>query len=244
MKIEEAEAIPLLSVLITEAGYDSNTPMIKDISFDVKASELIGMIGPNGAGKSTTIKTILGLMDYRKGKVKFQDGARYSYLPERPVFYDELTLQEHIDFVAAVEDMELQEMQDRANYYLKKFHMEDFIHQLPSTYSKGMQQKAMLILAIMTKPHVYIIDEPFIGLDPDAMKELLTTIEEERSRGAGILMCTHVLDTAERVCDRFLIIAGGMLRAKGTLAEIRETCGLSEATLYECYHAVQGDKDE
>lgn len=236
--------IALLTVSIKEAGYEANKPMIQNIDFDIKSSEIVGMIGPNGAGKSTTIKTILGLMDHWQGMVKFQDGSRYSYLPERPVFYDELTLQEHIDFVSAVEGIDCFEMEERANFYLKKFHMEDAIHQLPSTFSKGMQQKAMLILAIMTKPDVYIIDEPFIGLDPDAMKVLLTTIEEERRRGTGILMCTHVLDTAERVCNQFLLVVGGTLKAKGTLDEIRFNCGLSNATLYDCYHAIQGDQNE
>ncbi|MDQ0220299.1 ABC transporter ATP-binding protein [Peribacillus cavernae] len=230
----------LLDVSIKLAGYEAEKSVISDIAFELNPGELIGVIGPNGAGKSTTIKTLLGLIEHWKGKVFFQDGASYTYIPERPIFYDELTLQEHIDFIAAVEEVDSEILQERSSYYLKNFRMDQHIHELPATYSKGMQQKAMLILALITSPDIYIIDEPFIGLDPDAMKLLLTTIEREKERGAGILMSTHVLDTAERVCDRFLLIIGGELKAGGTLEEIRVSSGRPEGTLYDCYHAING----
>lgn len=234
----------LLQVSIKQAGYESNSPVIHDIEFDVRPGELIGVIGPNGAGKSTTIKTLLGLLEHWKGNVDFHDGTRYAYIPERPIFYDELTLQEHIDFIAAVEEMDAAIIQERSSHYLKAFKMAEHIHQLPATYSKGMQQKAMLILALITRPDVYIIDEPFIGLDPDAMRLLLTTIEQEKERGAGILMSTHVLDTAERVCDRFLMIIKGELKASGTLKEIQHISNRPEGTLYDCYNAISGEQNE
>jgi ABC-2 type transport system ATP-binding protein len=100
----------LLDVSIQRSGYAANEPVIRDIDFHVKPGELIGVIGPNGEGKSTTIKTLLGLMEHWKGDVFFRDGATYGYIPERPIFYDELTLQEHIDFIAAVEEVDLETM--------------------------------------------------------------------------------------------------------------------------------------
>lgn len=236
--------VSLVTVTIHKAGYEVNEAMIHHINFSINRGELVGMIGPNGAGKSTTIKTLLGLIDYWDGEIQFSDGVRYSYIPERPVFYDELTLQEHIDFVCAVEPLDELEIKERAEFYISRFHLTEHVHKLPVNYSKGMQQKVMLILALITKPDIYIIDEPFMGLDPDAMRLLLATIEEEKKRGAGILMCTHVLDTAERICDRFLLLAYQTLQASGTLADLRYKYERPSGSLYDCYYAIQGDKDE
>lgn len=228
----------LLDVHIHEACYEANKPIISNIRFQVKPGELIGLIGPNGAGKSTTIKSIIGLIDHLDGEITFKKQKKYSYIPERPIFYDELTLWEHLDLIATIEELDEHYFQMYAAELLETYHLTKHAHELPTTYSKGMQQKAMLILSVLIKPDIYIIDEPFIGLDPNAMKTFLTTIEKERARGAGILMSTHVLDTAEKVCDRFLIVIEGKLRATGTLDEIRQQCGLAKASLYDCYHVL------
>lgn len=228
----------LLTVNIEAAGYEKDVAMIRDIQFSLEKGELVGIIGPNGAGKSTTIKTILGLMEYVKGETVFANEGKYAYVPERPIFYDELTLKEHIDFVAAVEELDQDDYQQKVKELLLMYKLEEVVHHLPSTFSKGMQQKAMIILALMTRPDVYIIDEPFIGLDPIAMKRLLTSIEEERKRGAGIIMSTHVLDTAEKVCDRFFLIHQGRMAAAGTLEEIQRQCGLIGSSLFDCFHKI------
>ncbi|AIE61080.1 ABC transporter ATP-binding protein [Bacillus methanolicus] len=228
----------LLHVDIKKAGYDENKPVICDISFSIDSGELVGLIGPNGAGKSTSIKTILGLMEYVEGKVEFREGIKYSYVPERPIFYDELTLWEHLDFVSAVEKLDDNKFKARATELLELFKLSDHAHKLPVTFSKGMQQKAMLILALIANPSIYIIDEPFIGLDPHAMKLFLTFLERERERGAGILMSTHVLDTAEKICDRFLQVNNGRLTAQGNLTDIRKQCGLPHGSLFDCFHLI------
>lgn len=228
----------LLEVNIKQAGYEKAKPTIKDIRFSLAKGELIGLIGPNGAGKSTTIKTILGLMEFKEGEIAFEHPEKYAYIPERPVFYDELTLREHLDFVAAVEGLEQEKYKRDVEELLKLYKLKGVEHHLPATFSKGMQQKAMIILALITRPAVYIIDEPFIGLDPSAMKLLLGSIEEERQRGAAIIMSTHVLDTAEKVCDQFLLINNGVLAAKGTLAEIQAQCGLADGSLFDCFHQI------
>lgn len=235
----------LMTVHITQAGYEPDEVKLQNIDFSIQKGELIGLIGANGAGKSTTIKSILGLMPYMEGELNKKESVTLSYLPERPIFYDELTLQEHIDFIASVEQFSNEQIEERVKPLLKLFKMDQHLLDLPQTYSKGMQQKAMIILAFMTKPDILIIDEPFIGLDPIATKMLLQIIQKEKENGAGILMSTHVLDTAEKICDSFILIDSGKQLATGTLEQLREKCGLAESALFDCYHhLVEGDYDE
>ncbi|WP_226654456.1 ABC transporter ATP-binding protein [Pseudalkalibacillus hwajinpoensis] len=225
----------MLKVAIEEAGYEKRESNIREIGFEVKSGELLGLLGSNGAGKSTTIKTILGLLKEWKGSVEFKDGTRYAYVPELPVFYDSLTLWEHIEFAAAATALADEDWVERAQDLIRYFQLEHVKHHLPSSFSKGMRQKVMLITAFTLRPDVYIIDEPFLGLDPRATKDFLKLIEKERARGAAILMCTHVLDTAERICDRFVLLSNGTLLAKGSLEEMREQSGAgSESSLLDC----------
>ncbi|MCQ6274941.1 ABC transporter ATP-binding protein [Bacillus sp. V3B] len=235
----------LISIHIEKAGYEVEKSMIHDIQFSIHKGELIGLIGANGAGKSTTIKSALGLIPFLKGDITFKKNITTSYLPERPIFYDELTFQEHIHFIADVEQLSDEIVFNRVTPLLEQFNMTKHIHELPVTYSKGMQQKAMIILALMTKPDLLIIDEPFIGLDPIATKLLLDIIRQERNRGVGILMCTHVLDTAEKICDQYVLINEGQQIAYGTLADFRISCHLQQGSLFECYHHfIKADNNE
>ncbi len=228
----------LLSVDIKWAGYQADKKIIENIKFSLERGEIIGLIGPNGAGKSTIIKTILGITGHYEGKIIFANDKDYSYIPEKPVFYDELTLWEHLHFIGAAEEMPETEYKAKANELLEMYRLKNYAHQFPGSYSKGMQQKAMLIFALMTKPSVYIIDEPFVGLDPSAMKLFLSSIEKVKREGAGILMSTHVLDTAEKVCDRFLLRHEGHIAAAGTLEEIRQQSQLSNGSLFDCFHVL------
>lgn len=228
----------LLDICIQWAGYETDKKIIENIFFSLRRGEIIGLIGPNGAGKSTIIKTILGLMEHREGEVIFQEGKSYSYIPERPVFYDELTIWEHLDFIGAVEEIPQEDFRKRANELLELYKLKDFAHQFPNSFSKGMQQKAMIIFALITNPSIYIIDEPFVGLDPSAMKLFLSSVEKVKQEGAGILMSTHVLDTAEKVCDRFILVHNGGIAAAGTLEEIRQQSDAVEGSLFDCFHAI------
>lgn len=235
----------LIEVEIRSAGYEKENVTIQDITFRIEKGELIGLIGPDGAGKSTTIKAILGMLEHLDGSITYNDDTNYSYIPERPIFYDELTLWEQLDFVAAVEGLDDKEYKRKADELLERFNLADHAHEFPTKYSKGMQQKAMLILAMITNPTLYIIDEPFMGLDPNAMKLFLESIEKERGRGVGVLMSTHVLDTAEKICDRFLMIHKGQLVASGTLDEIRTQCQLPTGSLFDCFHFLaEGNEHE
>ncbi|MBS4195083.1 ABC transporter ATP-binding protein [Lederbergia citri] len=223
----------LLEVNIKQAGYKTNVETINHIQFSIKRSELVGMIGSNGAGKSTTIKAFLGELPYLNGEIKREEGSHYSYIPERPIFYPELTLWEHFEFVTAVEELGESSL-SYAKEILKKFRLIDRIHEFPGTFSKGMQQKGMIALALFTKPDLLIIDEPFMGLDPGSTKLLLNMLEEERTKGTGILMCTHILDTAQRICDSFIIIEKGTMKAAGTFDEVIKQCGAEDGSLYSC----------
>ncbi|MFB1080363.1 ABC transporter ATP-binding protein [Jeotgalibacillus sp. JSM ZJ347] len=222
----------MLNVHIQSGSYQPNQQIINEIHFDLQPGELFIMIGSNGAGKSTTLKAIMGQLPFLKGEVVFQKNIRYSFIPERPVFYDELTLQEHLQFIADIEEIPESEWKPRAEEWLGKFKLTRVLHELPGTFSKGMQQKAMLLLALLTKPSLWIIDEPFMGLDPSAVKLFMKLIEEERERGAGILMCTHILDTAEKIGDRFVIISEGTCSAYGTLQKVLTDYGAED--LYGC----------
>lgn len=226
----------IVRVNLEEVGYEGRQGVVQQVAFSVQPGEMIGLIGPNGAGKSTTIKAILGLLKDVKGKVEFTAGEpHYAYVPEQPVLYEDLTLWEHLRLAAASFGIEEEGFESKAMRLLEKFRLYDVRDDYPTSFSKGMQQKVMLILGFLHEPPLYIVDEPFVGLDPRATRDFLAMLEEERSRGAGVLLCTHVLDTAERICDSFLLMSEGRLIASGDLEAVRASCGLPGATLFECF---------
>lgn len=232
-------------------GY-SKDPVIHDISFNIKAGEIIGLIGLNGAGKSTTIKHILGLLRPHSGNIKVMDKTIESdveayrrhmgYIPESPILYEELTLREHINMTAMAYGLTPEEVDARKGPLLKRFRLDDKEDTFPSHFSKGMKQKVMLICAFIVEPELYIIDEPFLGLDPLGIESLIELMISERDKNRSILMSTHILATAERYCDRYIIIDQGRKIADGTLDELRETTGLREGTLDDVYIQLTGGK--
>ncbi|CAH1222878.1 ABC transporter ATP-binding protein [Paenibacillus sp. JJ-223] len=236
--LEDTTAASVLDVHIEEAGYAEGKTTIRNIRLNVMPGELVGIIGPNGAGKSTTIKTMLGLLEYADYEVTIGGNGRYAYIPEQPVFYEYMTLWEHLDLAAAAYEMEEEVFTARAQDLLVRFGMEKVRDDLPGSFSKGMRQKMMLMLGFLASPDVYIVDEPFIGLDPRATKDFLKLLDDERNRGAGVLMSTHVLDTAERICDRIVLIHDGKCAAQGTLSEIRAAAGLPDASLLDCFDVL------
>ncbi|HAJ69890.1 MAG: ABC transporter ATP-binding protein [Alkalibacterium gilvum] len=225
-------------------GY-SQTPVIKDISFDINNGELVGLIGLNGAGKSTTIKHIIGLMDPFSGQMTLDGQAlkenpslyrkKIGFIPETPLLYDELTLKEHIEITAMAYDVDVSIAMERATPLLKKFRLQDRLEWFPSDFSKGMKQKVMILCAFITEPSLYIIDEPFLGLDPIAIRDLIQMMEQKKKEGASLLMSTHVLTNAEKICDKFIIINRGEIYAKGTLKDLRETFSMPNASLDDIY---------
>ncbi len=226
-------------------GRYTKTPVLKDVSFDVNAGELVGLIGLNGAGKSTTIKHIIGLMEAKKGSVSinnktFQQDptgyrSQFTFIPETPVLYDELTLKEHLDMTAMAYGLEPQTYEARLQPLLKEFRLDRKLKWFPAHFSKGMKQKVMIMCAFLVQPSLYIIDEPFLGLDPLGIQSLLDLMTDMKKQGAGILMSTHILATAERYCDKFVILHNGEVRAQGTLKDLQEEFQMRNATLDEIY---------
>lgn len=229
----------VLQVEIEQAGYMGKRDAINNIKFSLKKGELVGLIGPNGAGKSTVIKAIIGLLPEMIGKIQFTGQRKnFAYIPEQPVLYEELTLWEHLELVAAAYEIERTIFFEEAKKLLNIFRLQEVKHHFPTTFSKGMQQKVMIIIGLLIKPDVYIIDEPFVGLDPRGIVEFLRFLNEEKMRGSSILISTHQLDIAERICDSILLMADGQLVAQGKLDEIRQNCQLSGASLFDCFNYI------
>ena len=235
-------------------GY-SQIPVLTDVSFDVQPGELVGLIGLNGAGKSTTLNHVIGLLRPFSGSIKINGltiqanpeeyKKQIAYVPETPILYDELTLREHIDLTIMAYELDHDEAWQRATKLLKLFRLDNKLDWFPANFSKGMKQKVMICCAFMTKAKLLIIDEPFYGLDPLAVHDLLDLIEQKKKEGVAVLMSTHVLDTAQRYCDRFVLLADGKVRAHGTLDELRAAGDRAGESLDEIYlHLAKGDRDE
>jgi ABC-2 type transport system ATP-binding protein len=241
----------LLSIQHLTGGYTKN-PVLKDVSFEVEAGELVGLIGLNGAGKSTSIKHVIGLMEPHSGEIKingksFLEGKEayrreFTFIPETPILYEELTLEEHLELTAMAYGLGRSQYKERIPVLLKEFRMEKRLKWFPAHFSKGMKQKAMIMCAFLVQPSLYIVDEPFVGLDPLGIQSLLDLMRKMKEEGAGILMSTHILATAERYCDRFVILHEGKIRAKGTLEELRSEFSMPGATLDDIY--IQLTKEE
>lgn len=237
----------MLKIENLTGGY-LNIPVLKDVSFSVEDGQLVGLIGLNGAGKSTTINEIIGLLQPYKGKITI-DGLtlhenktdyrkKIGFIPETPSLYEELTLKEHLETIAMAYDIDMQVAIDRAKPLLETYRLTDKLGWYPVHFSKGMKQKVMIICAFIIDPSLFILDEPFLGLDPLAISDLIAYLEIEKTKGKYILMSTHVLDSAEKMCDRFVILHQGKVRAQGTLAELRQEFGQEGASLNDIYLAL------
>ena len=168
-------------------------------------------------------------MGYRK---------KIGFIPETPSLYEELTLREHIETVAMAYDVDQEVAFARVEQLLTKFRLKEKLDWFPVHFSKGMKQKVMIICAFVVDPSLFIVDEPFLGLDPVAIADLIELLKDEKTKGKSILMSTHVLDSAERMCDSFVILHKGEIRAKGNLSELQSEFSMPEASLNEIYLAL------
>lgn len=225
-------------------GY-SLIPVLKDISFKVPSNSLVGLIGLNGAGKSTTINHIIGLLKPMKGSiilngVSLQEDAgsykkKIAYIPEIPVLYEELTLKEHIELTMMAYQLDKKVAWEKADRYLKIFRLDNKLDWFPINFSKGMKQKVMIVCALLPDVDLLLVDEPFLGLDPLATRDLLNLLDEEKKAGTAILMSTHVLTTAQEVCDSFVMIDEGQMLASGTLSDLQAQSQQPKASLSDIY---------
>ena len=197
------------------------------VSFGLQRGEIVGLTGPNGAEKTTTIKCILGLLRKNEGEI-LVDGfdstleeSKYklAYIPETPDIYPMLTVWEHLKFMALayyIKDWEIE-----AETILKKFDLMEKKNELGKDLSKGMRQKVSICCALIHKPDIFLVDEPLVGLDPKAIRELKDGFKKLREEGKSLLISTHMLDSAEGLCDRVMVMKKGKLIAEGTIEELR-----------------------
>lgn len=242
----------LLEVSGLSGGYSIKQPILHDLSFSINKGELVGLVGLNGAGKSTTIKHILGLLEPFGGEIRLNGKTIFdhkeiyrqqlSYIPETPELYDQMTLKEHLELSAMAYDIDQKDFEARLPRLLNLFRMQNKLKWFPSQFSKGMKQKVMIMCAFLVQPSLYVVDEPFVGLDPIGIQSFLDLMNEMKEKGAGILMSTHILSTAEQYCDRFIILHKGQIAAQGTLDEIRSVFDRPSATLHEIYVAIAQDE--
>lgn len=219
--------------------YYKNNKAVDDISFHLNSGEIVGLTGPNGAGKTTTIKCILGLLRKTGGSVlvdgidsrKKESKYKLAYIPETPDIYPMLTVWEHLKFMALAYYIE--DWKGYANEILERFDLLEKKNSLGRDLSKGMRQKLSICCALLHKPDVFLVDEPLVGLDPKAIRELKDDFKRLREEGKSLLISTHMLDTAEGLCDRIVVLKKGKLIAEGTIEDLRHKVNAGENTSLE-----------
>jgi ABC-2 type transport system ATP-binding protein len=227
---------------------------VNNISFDVFGGEVFGFLGPNGAGKTTTIKMIVGLLQPTSGTIKV---ARYDiqtqsmlakastgYVPDTPNLYAKLTGRELLRFVGDLYSMDRVQVAHRIDELLRMFDLSAVGEDTVDSYSHGMQQKASLAAALMHDPKVLVLDEPTVGLDPKSARLIKDILRQLADRGAAVMLSTHILEIAERMCDRIGIINKGQLIAVGTMDELRTLDKTGQASLEDIFLGLTGGADE
>ena len=195
------------------------------VSFAMEPGQVIVLLGPNGSGKSTIIKSITGFLRYN-GTItvdglpnKSVEAKRLlGYVPEMPALYPNLTVGEHMEFIARV--YKLQDYKAYADGLLQRFEMSDKVKKFGDELSKGMQQKLSICLGLLPRPKYLLFDEPMVGLDPHAIKELKMMMQEMRNDGCAVLVSTHMIDSVDMLWDRTVIMQGGQVRANVTRSEV------------------------
>lgn len=221
--------------------YNNQELAVNDLSLTVNEGEIFGFIGHNGAGKSTTIKSAVGILPVKTGEISICGSSisknlkacqrLCAYVPDNPDLYGYMTGIGYINFIADVFEVPTEERTERIKKYADAFEITKQLGNLISSYSHGMKQKAALIAAFVHKPKLLVLDEPFVGLDPKATAVLKQTMREFCDDGSAIFFSTHVLDVAEKLCDRVAIIDHGKLVAEGKTSELTESMTLEEVFL-------------
>lgn len=204
---------------------------VDNINLDIKKGEIFGFLGPNGAGKTTTIKMIVGLLKPDEGNIilngtdiwddPLKAKSMISYVPDNPEIYDRLDGIDYLNFIADMYGISKDERKEKIERYTKVFNIEDSLGDIISSYSHGMKQKLVLTAALLNNPHLFILDEPMVGLDPKSSFNLKEIMRKMCDEGKTVFFSTHVMEVAEKLCDRIAIINKGKIVALGTMDELR-----------------------
>jgi ABC-2 type transport system ATP-binding protein len=223
---------------------------VNNVSLEVQAGEVFGFLGPNGAGKTTTIKMIVGLLQPTSGTIRVTGydvqtqpllaKASSGYVPDTPNLYGKLTGRELLRFVGDLYSLDRQRLVQRSEELLRVLDLTEAADQTIDSYSHGMQQKASLAAALMHDPKVLVLDEPTVGLDPKSARLIKDILRQMADRGTAVFLSTHILEIAERMCDRIGIIDKGALVAVGTMTELRALGKAGETSLEDIFLGLTG----
>lgn len=215
-----------------EKSYNGKTKAVDNLNLDIRDGEIFGLLGPNGAGKTTTIKMATGIIAPTKGDIKIngisivKDTVKakeiFGYVPDSPDMFLRLTGIEYLNFMADVYGVSKKDREERIKKLTEKFEMESALGDKIQSYSHGMRQKIVIIGVLIHNPKVWILDEPLTGLDPKSAYILKEMMRQHADEGNTVLFSTHVLEVAEKLCDRVAIINKGNVIFNGTLVEMRE----------------------
>ncbi len=221
--------------------YSGTKKAADDISLTVESGDIYGFIGHNGAGKSTTIRAIVGVLDFTDGEI-YIDGHSVkrepleckkitAYIPDNPDLYENLTGIQYLNFIADVFDIDAETREKRIKEYGDRFEITEALGDPIASYSHGMKQKVAIISALIHEPKLMVMDEPFVGLDPKAAHDLKEIMHDMCKRGSAVFFSTHVLDVAEKLCNKVAIIKAGKIITKGTMEELVGDKSLEEVFL-------------
>ena len=222
----------MINIKNVSKEYVEGIKAVDNLSIHIKPGEIYGFIGPNGAGKSTTIKMITGITDFTDGEI-FINGIsvkdekkmkmQFGYVSDSPDMFLKLKGIEYLNFLATIYNVPKEEKQKRILNLAEKFELTSVLGDKIQTYSHGMRQKIMVMGALIHEPKVWILDEPLTGLDPKSSYVLKEMMKEHAKKGNSVFFSTHVLEVAEKLCDRIGIINKGKLIYEGTMEEVKET---------------------
>lgn len=225
-----------------------NKKAVDDLTLQIPRGEICGFIGHNGAGKTTTIKSVSGILSFDSGEIFIGDRSirqepieckrGMAYIPDNPDLYDFLPGIKYLNFVADVYNVGAQERRERIHSYAEMFELSPDLAQPIAAYSHGMKQKLALISALIHEPEFLVLDEPFVGLDPKASRIVKDIMRKKCEAGGAVFFSTHILEVAEKLCDKVAIIKNGRLVAHGDMDKVR-----GDASLEEVFFEFEG-KDE
>lgn len=231
----------MIEIKNVSKSYDGKVKALNDISFKIDNGEIFAFIGHNGAGKTTMIKSLVGILDFDSGDILINDKSikkepieckrEMAYVPDNPDLYENMTGLDFINFICDIYDVSLEERKVNIEKYSKMFDMDGKLGSDISSFSHGMKQKVALIAALSHNPDVLIMDEPFVGLDPKAVFDMKEVMHKMAKEGKTIFFSTHILDVAEKLCDRVAIIKKGEIVKIGKMKDIKGDESLEQVFL-------------